>query len=173
MNITTFDTLKFVRRLEEAGVSSHQAEVQAEVLTEAFNVNLDSLVTKEHLAARFAEFGGTVDKQFAGHKSYMDKRFADQTAYIDKRFADQTAYIDKRFADQTAYIDKRFANQTAYIDKQFADQNTYIDKRFAEQQVYMATRFADLDSKFKINSALLSIVLLAVVIPLIQSWTNM
>jgi hypothetical protein len=140
MNITTFDTLKFVRRLEEAGVSSHQAEVQAEVLTEAFNVNLDSLVTKEHLAARFAEFGGTVDKQFAGHKSYMDKRFADQTAYIDK---------------------------------QFADQNTYIDKRFAEQQVYMATRFADLDSKFKINSALLSIVLLAVVIPLIQSWINM
>ncbi|CAN0470353.1 unnamed protein product, partial [Discosporangium mesarthrocarpum] len=75
MNITTFDTLKFVRRLEEAGVSSHQAEVQAEVLTEAFNVNLDSLVTKEHLAARFAEFGGT-------QQVYMATRFAD----LDSKF---------------------------------------------------------------------------------------
>ena len=46
MAITIFDTLKFVRRLEEAGVPSEQAEVQAEVLTEAFNVNLESLVTK-------------------------------------------------------------------------------------------------------------------------------
>ena len=79
MAITTFDTLKFVRRLEEAGVPARQAEVQAEVLTEAFNVNLDALVTKYYMAARFAE----------------------QTASIDTRFAEQTASIDTRFAEQT------------------------------------------------------------------------
>ena len=55
MAISTFDTLKFVRRLEAAGVPAQQAEVQAEVPTEAFNVNLDALVTKDYLAARFAE----------------------------------------------------------------------------------------------------------------------
>ena len=55
MAISTFDTLKFVRRLEKAGVPTEQAEVQAEVLTEAFNVNLEELVTKDYLAARFAE----------------------------------------------------------------------------------------------------------------------
>ena len=55
MAISTFDTHKFVRRLEEAGVPLAQAEVQAEVLTEAFNVNLESLVTKDFSAARFAE----------------------------------------------------------------------------------------------------------------------
>lgn len=53
--LTTFDTLKFVRRLEQVGVPSEQAEAQAEVLTEAFNVNLEELVTKDYLAARFAE----------------------------------------------------------------------------------------------------------------------
>jgi hypothetical protein len=44
MAISTFDTLKFVRRLEAAGVPAQQAEVQAEVPTEAFNVNLDALM---------------------------------------------------------------------------------------------------------------------------------
>ena len=53
--LTTLDTLKFVRRLEQVGVPSEQAEAQAEVLTEAFNVNLEELVTKDYLAARFAE----------------------------------------------------------------------------------------------------------------------
>ena len=55
MAITTFDTHKFVRRLEKAGMKLELAEVQAEVLTEAFNLNLESLVTKDFLAARFAE----------------------------------------------------------------------------------------------------------------------
>ena len=64
MAITTFDTLKFVRKLEEAGVPVRQAEVQAEVLTEAFNVNLDALVTKDYLAARFAEQNARVDANF-------------------------------------------------------------------------------------------------------------
>ena len=64
MAITTFDTLKFVRKLEEAGVPVRQAEVQAEVLTEAFNVNLDALVTKDYLAARFAEQNAKVDANF-------------------------------------------------------------------------------------------------------------
>jgi hypothetical protein len=69
MGVTTFDTLKFVRRLEQVGVSSEQAEAQAEVLTEAFNVNLEELVTKDYLAARFAE-----------QKAYFDTRFVEQDA---------------------------------------------------------------------------------------------
>ena len=75
MAITTFDTHTFVRRLEEAGVPLEQAEVQAEVLTEAFNVNLESLVTKDYLFARFTE-----------QQAYMDKRFAEQDTKIDGNF---------------------------------------------------------------------------------------
>ena len=91
MAVTTFDTLKFVRRLEQAGMPSEQAEAQAEVLTEAFNVNLEALVTKDYMESR------------------LEVRFAEQQTKIDKRFADQTAYIDTRFAEQNAYIDTRFA----------------------------------------------------------------
>ena len=68
MAITTFDTLKFVRRLEEAGVPTEQAEIQAEVLTEAFNVNLESLVTKDYLAARMAEQNAKID---ANHRIFV------------------------------------------------------------------------------------------------------
>lgn len=64
MAISTFDTLKFVRRLEQAGVPTEQAEVQAEVLTEAFNVNLEELVTKDFLAARLAELKTDFDTRF-------------------------------------------------------------------------------------------------------------
>lgn len=72
MAITTFDTHKFVRRLEDAGMPLKLAEVQAEALTEAFNVNLDSLVTKDFLAARFAEQDAHWEKRFAQLESKVD-----------------------------------------------------------------------------------------------------
>ena len=62
--MASFDTLKFVRRLENAGVPTLQAEAQAEVLTEAFMTNLDSLVTKDYLAARLAELKADFDVKF-------------------------------------------------------------------------------------------------------------
>lgn len=87
MAITTFDTHKFVRRLEAAGMKLELAEAQAEVLTEAFNVNLESLVTKDNL------------------ESQLTARFAEQDARIDTRFAEQDARIDTRFAQLEGKID--------------------------------------------------------------------
>lgn len=91
MGVTTFDTLKFVRRLEQVGVPSEQAEAQAEVLTEAFNVNLEELVTKDFLAAQFAAQKADVETRFAEERAYMDKRFTEERSYIDKRFAEVEA----------------------------------------------------------------------------------
>ena len=79
-------------------MSSELAEVQADVLTEALNVNLESLVTKEFLDSR------------------MDARFAEQDARIDTRFAEQDARIDTRFAEQRAYMDSRFAHIEAKLE---------------------------------------------------------
>ncbi|MEQ8953540.1 MAG: hypothetical protein RL120_05355 [Gammaproteobacteria bacterium] len=86
MAITTFDTHKFVRRLEKAGMQLELAEVQAEVLTEAFNVNLENLVTKDYL------------------ESQLTSRFAEQKAYIDTRFADQKADFDTRLRVLTVMV---------------------------------------------------------------------
>ncbi len=49
MSTITFDTLKFSKRLREAGVPEKQAEAEAEALSEVLEVNLKDLVTKEDL----------------------------------------------------------------------------------------------------------------------------
>ena len=77
-----FDTLKFARRLMAAGVPEEQAEAQAEIMAEAFLLNMDALATKDYLDARFAE-----------QDARMDIRFAEQDARIDTRFAE----VDGKF----------------------------------------------------------------------------
>ncbi len=52
MAAVAFDTLKFARRLMEAGVPEAQAEVQAELMSEAFVFNMDALVTRDYLDER-------------------------------------------------------------------------------------------------------------------------
>ncbi len=50
MQLLTFDTLKFARRLKEAGMEPHLAEEQAEALAEALAAKFDVLVEKRDLA---------------------------------------------------------------------------------------------------------------------------
>lgn len=64
MTLSTFDKPKFVHPLEKAGISIIQAAAQAAVYTEAFNVNLQELVTKDCLAERFAELKAEFDVKF-------------------------------------------------------------------------------------------------------------
>lgn len=137
MTITTFDTHKLIRRLEEAGMPLKLAEVQAEVLTEAFNVNLESLVTKDFLAARFAEQRAYIETRFTGHDALWDKRFTEQRAYIDTRLTEQDARGDKRFTEQKAYIDTRFAEQDARWDKRFTQLEAKVD---STQRFFMWTQ---------------------------------
>lgn len=51
MSTLTFDTLKFANRLKAAGVPDKQAEVQAEAMADALEVNLKDLATKADLQA--------------------------------------------------------------------------------------------------------------------------
>lgn len=51
MTAITFDTLKFSKRLQDAGVPARQAEAEAEALSEVLEVNLKELATKEDMLA--------------------------------------------------------------------------------------------------------------------------
>src|SRR5260364_154058 len=51
MALPAFDTLRIANRLKAVGVPSAQAEAEAEVLSEVFEVNLKELATKEDLRA--------------------------------------------------------------------------------------------------------------------------
>ena len=77
MAAIAFDTLKFVRRLKEAGVPEAQAEAQAELMAEAFVHNMDALVTKDYL------------------QEALDARFTTQDLKLENRFSD----IHLRMAD--------------------------------------------------------------------------
>jgi len=50
MSALTFDTLKFARRLQAAGMEQRLAEEQAEALAEALEANLENLATKADIA---------------------------------------------------------------------------------------------------------------------------
>jgi len=87
MAAVAFDTLKCARRLIEAGYTDKQAEVQAEIMAEAFVYNMDTLVTTDYLDARFAEQEARIDTRFAQQDVKIDARFSEQDARFDVRFS--------------------------------------------------------------------------------------
>ena len=74
----TFDTLKYANKLKAAGVPDKQAEAEAEVLSEALEVNLKELVTKEDLLATQKD----LHRDIGDLRRDMDARFAQ----VDARF---------------------------------------------------------------------------------------
>lgn len=49
MTATTFDTLKFAKRLKESGIPGEQAEAQAEALADAFETSSPGVAIKADL----------------------------------------------------------------------------------------------------------------------------
>src|SRR5260364_232447 len=79
MALPAFDTLRVANRLKAVGVPSAQAEAEAEVLSEVFEVNLKELATKEDLRATKEDLSREIgdlckdmDAKFAG----VDAKFA-------------------------------------------------------------------------------------------------
>jgi len=72
---TAFDTLQYARRLKAAGVPEQQAEVQAELMGEAFGYYVGNLVTRDYLddtlSARFAEQEAHLDRVLSEMKSQL------------------------------------------------------------------------------------------------------
>jgi len=60
MATITFDTLKFARRLKEAGVSESQAEAEAEALSEALESQLATKSDISRLEGRIARLEGRI-----------------------------------------------------------------------------------------------------------------
>ena len=66
MATIAFDTLRFSKRLKDAGVPDKQAEAEAEALAEVFEVNLKELATKDDLVA-------------------LERRFEDRMTMLEQR----------------------------------------------------------------------------------------
>ena len=83
MTTLAFDSLRYARRLKEAGVPDAQAEVQAELMAEAFGFYADNIVTKDYLDARLAELDFSVDQRLNDLEKQMNARFARQDLRIN------------------------------------------------------------------------------------------
>jgi hypothetical protein len=108
MAAIAFDTLRYARKLIEAGVPERQAEVQAETMAEAFLFNVESLVTKDYLDTRLAEFEARFEARLDRR---MDERFREQDGRFEKRFVaieNQLASLDRRLTALEAKVDSHF-----------------------------------------------------------------
>ena len=76
MAAIAFDTLKYARKLKEAGVPEQQAEAQAEGMAEAFLIDTEALVTRDYLDAR-------LEASLAALETRVDRQFSD----VFRRFA--------------------------------------------------------------------------------------
>ena len=132
MSTLAFDSLRYARKLRDAGVPEPQADVQAELMAEAFGFYAENILTRDHftevLNSRFGEFGAQMDARFTELEARFDKRFTELDAKFDKRFTELDAKFDKRFTEQDARFDKRFAEQDAKFDKRFAEQDVRFNK---------------------------------------------
>ena len=82
------------------------------MLTEAFNVNLESLITKEYPESR------------------LDARFSEQKAYIDSRFAEQDAHFDKRLVKVRTDLSEDISSLRLEMREGFAQIYAKVDGNF-------------------------------------------
>lgn len=87
MSSLAFDSLRFARRLKEAGVSDEQAEAQAELMAEAFGFYVDNLVTKDYLDTRLSELNAQLETRFSERDVRLEARFSQQDLYIEQRLS--------------------------------------------------------------------------------------
>src|SRR5260364_336451 len=95
MALPAFDTLRIANRLKAVGVPSAQAEAEAEVLSEVFEVNLNELATKEDLRATKED----LRREIGDLRTDMDAKFAG----VDAKFAG----VDAKFAGLEQRFDSK------------------------------------------------------------------
>ena len=104
MTTLAFDTLRYARRRREAGVPEPQAEVQAELMAEAFGFYADNLLTKDHftevLNARFAEQDAKIEQRFAALDSKIDRSIIALDSKFEERITSLDSKFDRRFGKQ-------------------------------------------------------------------------
>jgi hypothetical protein len=99
-----FDTLRYARRLKEVGVPEPQADVQAELMAEAFGFYADNLLTRDHftevLNARFAEQEARLEQRLGAMDSKFERRLDAMDSKFEKRHASLDSKFEKRFGKQ-------------------------------------------------------------------------
>src|SRR5260364_322386 len=95
MALPAFDTLKVANRLKSVGVPSAQAEAEAEVLPEIFEVNLKALATKEDLLATKED----LQREIGGLRKDMNAQYESLRKDVDAKFERMGAGLRQEMSD--------------------------------------------------------------------------
>lgn len=109
MTALAFDSLQFARRLKAVGVPDKQAEVQAELMAEAFGFYVDNIVTRDYLDA-------TLRASFAEQDARWDKKLSERDVRWGKNFAehgDRLNSLEQRVGQLDARLEAGLTNLTA------------------------------------------------------------
>ena len=139
MPVVAFDTLRFANRLKLVGVDSKQAEAEAEIFSEIFELNLRELVTKEDLKREISDLHKDMDARFTG----IEAKFEAQRKDIDAKFAG----IEAKFEAQHKDIDAKFAG----IDAKIEAQHKGMDAKIEAQRKDIDAKFAGIDAKIEVK----------------------
>jgi hypothetical protein len=149
----------------EVGVPEKQAEMQAELMVEAFVYNMDSLVTRDYLDARFAEQETRIEARFAEQDARIDTRFAEQNLQIEARSAEQDARFEERFE----LIDQRFADLESGFGVRLDAGLNELQALFVAQNASNDISFAQIKGQFTLHNWILGAIAASTVLPTLHS----
>ncbi|MDO8863962.1 hypothetical protein Q6D67_19940 [Haliea sp. E1-2-M8] len=86
MTTLAFDSLKYARRLKDAGVPESQAEVQAELMAEAFGFYADNIVTRDYLDATLRAAMTELEARLDARLNQQDVKLASIEATMNGNF---------------------------------------------------------------------------------------
>nr|VFK36820.1 MAG: hypothetical protein BECKSD772F_GA0070984_100611 [Candidatus Kentron sp. SD]VFK40623.1 MAG: hypothetical protein BECKSD772E_GA0070983_10082 [Candidatus Kentron sp. SD]VFK78027.1 MAG: hypothetical protein BECKSD772D_GA0070982_100530 [Candidatus Kentron sp. SD] len=137
MPAVAFDTLKFTKRLIEAGMALNIAEATAEAFREASSEA--NLATRQDIELLKRDIRGLEERMEAGF-AQMDAKFVGMESNTDAKFAQMASNTDAKFAR----MDAKFAQMESNTDAKFAR----MDTKLAQMESNTDVKFTQLDARF-------------------------
>jgi len=152
MATMAFDTLRYARRLREAGVPEPQADAQAELMAEAFGFYADNLLTRDHftevLNARFAEQDAKIERRLGS---------------MDSKFEQRITALESKLEQRITALDSKVEQSTTALESKIEQSITALDSRFEQ-------RFGRQDTVNRLHTWMLGMITLVLVVPQLQTW---
>ena len=120
--MTSFDTLRAAKSLQDAGFETQQAEAVVGMVTYALS---EGLATKDDVRELRSGLGALENKvavldgkieALDSKIEALDSKFETQFAALDSKFEAQFAALDSKFETQFAALDNKFETQFAALD---------------------------------------------------------
>nr|VFK60885.1 MAG: hypothetical protein BECKUNK1418G_GA0071005_101413 [Candidatus Kentron sp. UNK]VFK69533.1 MAG: hypothetical protein BECKUNK1418H_GA0071006_101532 [Candidatus Kentron sp. UNK] len=155
MPAVAFDTLRFTKRLLDAGVALELASATAEAFKEASSeadlaTHRDIELLQgdiEQVKVSIERLEERMDARFAQADTKMETRLAQMDAKMEAGFAQMDAKMEAGLAQANTKMDTGFAQMDAKMEAGLAQANTKMDTGLAQMDARMETRFAQVESR--------------------------